>query len=393
MSSEISIATLPAIKEEYLAITIAYALWDYFMPIVFVFGCIGNIMILYVSLTVIKTKNKHLALFLVLLAAIDILILINPYILYHWSLKRRSYSQTLIIHYHIILCKFLSGFTFTALRWENIILTGLSIERLLVVVFNKSSISYIKIIVFMSTAFVLNFLFDLPNYIALTIDRRGWCVYEWGNYAWISKIWRLTDNVLGFVFLIVLAFINSAVISKILRYYYMRKKMTSSTEAINMKPPSSTTILLVANVVMYMFCSLPAKVYYQSLGQSIPRHVIYKSQNYYNYRLLWTCLLILQCLNFVVNFYLNIIVSKGFQKDTKKSLLCFYKNRYKKTMPLFRTIKQFRKCVCKIKYYYNWLNWRGLHMATVKSLYVLFVYNMYLVISVEWYYLKECLFP
>ena len=332
MSSEISIATLPATKEEYLAVTIAYTLWDYFMPIVFVFGFIGNIMILHISLTVIKTKNKNLALFLVLLAAIDILILINPYILYHWFRKRRSYTRqtTLLAQYHVILCKFLYGFTFTALRWESIILCGLSIERLLVVVFNKSSISYIKIIVFMSIAFVLNFLFDLPNYIALTINRRGWCVYEWGNYAWISKIWRLTDNVLGFVFLIVLAFINSAVIAKILRYYYMRKKMTSSTEAINMKPPSSTTILLVANVVMYMFCLLPAKVYYQSLGNSTPRHVIYKSQNYYNYRLLWTCLLTLQCLNFVVNFYLNIIVSKGFRKDTKKSLLCFYKNRYNK---------------------------------------------------------------
>ena len=212
------------------------------------------------------------------------------------------------------------GFVYTLMRWEYIVLCSLSYERCLKVVANRISLSWKNFLQALCVAFVLNCIFDSPAYIFLSIQSNGRCHYVGTTFLWLSNIWRIADSVVNFVFLLLLTSTNSCIVVKMLRYYFKRKQMMSFSGAANVKLPSSTTGILIINVTSFMLCSLPAKIYYNIFQRSTPTYVKKNSAEFYNFRLLWSFLLLLQCLNSVINFYVNLVFSKRFFEHTKFSV-------------------------------------------------------------------------
>ena len=341
-------ATEPTPEDKLLA-EVSMAIYGYVLPLVCMFGIVGNILNLAILTRrklqkSFKTLEQAANVCLIALALSDFLFCLFAFPTTFLPNDDLFETKGFLVYYRIYSTGMINIFILTS-TWLTV---TMSVERYLAICHpfkNTFFLTIKKTKVIIVIVYILSATFNIPVFwryelIEVTCDNQSTTVFKpigvpLGHSATFESIYRVLWAIVGnIVPLVLLVGFNILLCMKIHKSYKFRQKFRQDQHQDSPSDAGQTiTITLVVIVMMFLILVAPSEMVMHA-GQ------ISHSGNNPTFKTIEIIFNFMQSVNFSVNFVLYCIISPYFRRTLKYILLCKWYFRRKSNYYLEVSMKR-----------------------------------------------------
>ena len=319
-----------ATPESQLLAEVSLVIYGYVLPLVCMFGIIGNILNLAI-LTRRKLQKSFKALeqaanmCLIALALSDFMFCLFAFPTTFLPSDDLFETKGFLLYYRIYCTGIINIFILTS-TWLTV---TMSVERYLAICHPFKNTFFLTIKrtkVIIVIVYILSVLFNIPVFwryepVEVTCDNKSTTVFQpnivpLGQNATLESIYRVLWAIVGnIVPLVLLVGFNILLCRKIHKSYKFRQKFRQEDQQSPSDAGQTLTITLVVIVVMFLILVAPSEMVMHA-GQ------ISHSVNNPTFKTIEVIFNFMQSVNFSLNFVLYCIISPYFRRTLKYLLLC-----------------------------------------------------------------------
>ena len=316
--------------ESQLLTEVSLVIYGYVLPLVCMFGIVGNILNLAILTRrklqkSFKTLEQAANVCLIALALSDFMFCLFAFPTTFLPSNDLFEEKGFLLYYRIYCTGFINIFILTS-TWLTV---TMSVERYLAICHPFKNTFFLTIKrtkVIIVIVYILSIIFNIPVFwrydlTEVTCDNKSTVLFQpmsvpLGHSATFESIYRVLWAIVGnIVPLVLLVGFNILLCRKIHKSYKFRQKFRQEDQQPQSDPGQTLTITLVVIVVMFLILVAPSEMVMHA-GQ------ISHSGNNPTFKTIEVIFNFMQSVNFSLNFVLYCIISSYFRRTLKYILLC-----------------------------------------------------------------------